>query len=82
MGNTREIYWLNNNNARWDGSSYGPVFGNAWDIYINSTMTSGHEQHNNDSIFFNKFELTNNGNFTVKEIEVFQIEWLLNNKKV
>ena len=31
---------LNNKNSRCHGSSYGPVFGNAWDIYINSTMTS------------------------------------------
>ena len=65
---------LNNNNASYDGSSYGPIFGNAWDIYVNSTMTSGREQHNVYSIFFNKYELTNDGNFTVKEIEVFQIE--------
>ena len=65
---------LNNNKAKWDGSNYGPVFGNAWDFYINSTMTSGGEQHNNDSVFLQKYEFTDNGSFNVKEIEVFQIE--------
>ena len=65
---------LNNNKAKWDGSNYGPVFGNAWDFYINSTMTSGREQHNNDSVFLQKYEFTDNGSFNVKEIEVFQIE--------
>ena len=65
---------LNNNNAMFDGSSYGPVFGNAWDIYINSTMTSGCEQYNNNSIFFKKYEITNNGSFNIKEMEIFQIE--------
>ena len=65
---------LNNNNAMYGGSSYGPVFGNAWDIYINSTMTSGCEQYNNNSIFFKKYEITNNGAFNIKEMEIFQIE--------
>ena len=65
---------LNNNKAKWDGSNYGPVFGNACDFYINSTMTSGGEQHNNDSVFLQKYEFTDNGSFNVKEIEVFQIE--------
>ena len=65
---------LNNNKAKWDGSNYGPVFGNAWDFYINSTMTSGGEKHNNDSVFLQKYEFTDNGSFNVKEIEVFQIE--------
>ena len=65
---------LNNNKAKWDGSNYGPVFGNAWDFYINSTMTSGMEQHNNESVFLQKYEFTDNGSFNVKEIEVFQIE--------
>ena len=65
---------LNNNKAKYDGSNYGPVFGNTWDFYINSTMTSGREQHNNDSVFLQKYEFTDNGSFNVKEIEVFQIE--------
>ena len=65
---------LNNNKAMHNGSNYGPVFGNAWDIYINPTMTSGCEQYDSRSIFFNKYELTENGSFNVKEIEVFQIE--------
>lgn len=65
---------LNNNQAKWDGSNHGPVFGNAWDIFINNTMTYGGEQNNNDSVFFKKYEITNNGSFNVKEIEVFQIE--------
>ena len=62
---------LNNEKAMWDGSSYGPVFGNGWDIYINSTMTSGREQ--NGSVFFKKYEITENGSFNVKEMEIFQI---------
>ena len=65
---------LNNDNAMHNGSSYGPVFGNEWDIYINSSMDSGGEQYNNNSVFFKKYEITNNGSFNVKEIEVFQIE--------
>ena len=65
---------LNYNKAKWDGSNYGPVFGNAWDIYISQTMTSGREQFNSESVFFNKYEITNNGYFNVKEIEIFQIE--------
>ena len=65
---------LNNNKAMHSGVSYGPVFGNAWDIYINSTMTSGCEQNNSNSVFFNKYEITASGSFSVKEIEVFQIE--------
>ena len=52
---------LNNNKAKWNGNNYGPVFGNAWDIYINSTMTSGKEKYNSESIFFNKYKLTENG---------------------
>ena len=51
-----------------------PVFGNAWDIYIKSTMTSGCEQYNNSSVFFKQYEITNNGSFNVKEMEIFQIE--------
>ena len=65
---------LNYNKAMHNGSSNGPVFGNAWDIYINHTMTSGCEQYNSNSVFFNKYEITNNGSFNVKEIEIFQIE--------
>ena len=65
---------LNNNNSMHDGKDCGPVFGNAWDIYIDNPMTSGGEQNDNNSVFFNKYEITNNGNFNVKEIEVFQIE--------
>ena len=65
---------LNNNNAMCDGSSYGPVFGNQWDIYINSPMDSGGESIGSNSVFFKKYEITNNGSFNVKEIEVFQIE--------
>ena len=37
-------------------------------------MTSGREQCSSYSVFFNKYELTTNGTFNVKEIEVFQIE--------
>jgi hypothetical protein len=65
---------LNFNNSKWDGSDYGPVFGNGWDVYINSEMTTGRERYNSDSVFFKKFEITNNGYFSVKEIEVYQIE--------
>ena len=43
---------LNNAKAMHNGSGYGPVFGNAWDIYLNSTMTSGREQYNYASVFF------------------------------
>ena len=59
---------LNNNKAKLDGSNYGPVFGNACDFYINSTMTSGGEQHNSYSVFLQKYEFTDNGSFNVKEI--------------
>ncbi len=65
---------LNYDNSKWDGSAYGPVFGNAWDIYINSEMTTGRERYNSDSVFFKKHVITNNGYFSVREIEVFQIE--------
>ena len=65
---------LNNNNSMHDGKDYGPVFGNAWDIDIHNPMTSGCEHNNNNSVFFNKYEITSNGSFNVKEIEVFQIE--------
>ena len=65
---------LNNDKSMHNGSSYGPVFGNAWDIYIKSTMTSGCEQYNNSSVFFKQYEITNNGSFNVKEMEIFQIE--------
>ena len=64
---------LNNEKAMHGGSNYGPVFGNAWDIYISSTMTNGREQYNNNSVFFQKYEITENGSFNTKEIEVFQI---------
>ena len=74
LNNMKKYERLNNNNAMYNGSNYGPVFGNAWDIYINSTMTSGREKYNSSSVFFNKYELTDNGSFNVKEIEVFQIE--------
>ena len=65
---------LNNDNAMHNGSSYGPVFGNEWDIYINSSMASGAEQIGSRNVFFKKYEINNNGSFNVKEIEVFQIE--------
>ena len=74
LNNMKKYERLNNNNAMHNGSGYGPVFGNAWDIFINSTMTSGREQYNSSSVFFNKYELTDNGSFNVKEIEVFQFE--------
>ena len=74
LNNMKKYERLNNNNAMYNGSGYGPVFGNAWDIYINSTMTSGREQYDSRSVFFNKYELTDNGSFNVKEIEVFQFE--------
>ena len=74
LNNMKKYERLNNNNAMHNKSSNGPVFGNAWDIYINSTMTSGGEQYNSSSVFFNKYELTDNGSFNVKEIEVFQFE--------
>jgi len=63
---------LNYNKSMHNGKNYGPIFGNACDIYINNLMTSGCEQYSDNSTFFNKYELTN-GNFKVKEIEVFQI---------
>ena len=69
---------INNEISKWDGPSYGPIFGNAWDIYINSSMTSGCEQHNSNSVFLTDNNFINNkgssNNFNVKEIEVFQIE--------
>ena len=65
---------INYDISKWDGKNYGPVFGNAWDIYINSDMSTGREQCNSDSVFFKKYVITNNGYFSVKEIEVFQIE--------
>ena len=71
LNNMKKYERLNNEKAMWDGSSYGPVFGNGWDIYINSTMTSGREQ--NGSVFFKKYEITENGSFNVKEMEIFQI---------
>ena len=74
LNNMKKYERLNNNNAMHNGSSNGPVFGNAWDIYVGSTMTSGGEQYNSNSVFFNKYELTDNGSFNVKEIEVFQFE--------
>ena len=69
---------INNEKSKWNGPSYGPIFGNAWDIYINSTMTTGCEQHNSNSVFLTDKNFINNGNnstnFNVKEIEVFKIE--------
>ena len=65
---------LNNNKAMHDGKNYGPVFGNEWDIYINSTMTTGCQKYGNSSVFFNKYEITNNGSFNIKEMEIFQIQ--------
>ena len=73
LNNMKKFERLNNEKAKWDGSSYGPIFGNAWDIYINSTMTTGKEQYNSSSVFFKKYEITENGSFNTKEIEVFQI---------
>ena len=74
LNNMQKFERLNNEKAGYDGSNYGPVFGNGWDIYLNSTMTSGMERCNSASVFFKKLELTTNGTFNVKEIEVFQIE--------
>ena len=69
---------INNERSKWDGKDCGPVFGNAWDIYISQTMTSGREQHNSNSVFLNEnnFILNKNSSntFNVKEIEIFQIE--------
>ena len=63
---------LNNEKAKWNGSNYGPIFGNAWDIYINQKMTSGSEQHNNDSVFLQKYEFSDNGTFDVDEMRSFR----------
>ena len=49
-------------------------FGNGWDIYINETMTSGGEQPNNNNVFLQKYEFSDNGSLTIDEIEVFQME--------
>ena len=74
LNDMKKFERLNKNKAVGNGSSYGPIFGNAWDLYINSTMSSGYEQHNSCSVFLQKYEFTDNGSFNVKEIEVFQIE--------
>ena len=37
-------------------------------------MTNGREQHNNNNVFLQKFEFSDNGSFNVDEIEVFEIE--------
>lgn len=74
LNDMKKFERLNKNKAGGNGSSYGPIFGNAWDLYINSTMSRGYEQHNSSSVFLQKYEFTDNGSFNVKEIEVFQIE--------
>ena len=74
LDNMKKYERLNNNNSKHDGSKYGPVFGNAWDVFIDGNMMTGLEQINQDSVFFKKNELTEKGAFGVKEIEVFQIE--------
>ena len=74
LNNMTKFERLNHEKAKYDGSSYGPTFGNQWDIFINSTLTSGYEQFGSESVFFTKRELTTNGSFNVKEIEVFQIK--------
>ena len=74
LNDMKKFERLNKNKAGGNGSSYGQIFGNAWDLYINSTMSSGYEQHNSSSVFLQKYEFTDNGSFNVKEIEVFQIE--------
>ena len=74
LNDMKKFERLNNNKAMYDGSNYGPIFGNTWDLYINSTMTSGGEHYNSKSVFLQKYEFSDNGSFNVKEIEVFQIE--------
>ena len=37
-------------------------------------MTTGGEQYGGNSIFFNKYEITDNGKFNIKEMEIFQIQ--------
>ena len=74
LNSMKKFERLNNDNSKHDGSSYGPVFGNGWDIFISSSMDSGREQICNDNTFFKKYEITKYGKFNVKEIEVFQIE--------
>ena len=65
LNDMKKFERLNDNKAKNDGSNYGPIF---CDFYINSTMTSGGEQHNSYSVFLQKYEFTDNGSFNVKEI--------------
>ena len=74
LSSMKKFERLNNEKAKWDGSNYGPVFGNGWDIYINETMTSGGEQSNNNNVFLQKYKFSDNGSLTIDEIEVFQME--------
>ena len=74
LDNMKKYERLNNNNSKHDGRKFGPVFGNAWDVFIDGKMMTGLEQINQDSVFFKKFEMTEKSAFFVKEIEVFQIE--------
>ena len=74
LSSMKKFERLNNEKAKYNGSNYGPVFGNGWDFYINQMMTNGREQHNNNSVFLQKYEFSDNGSFNVDEIEVFQIE--------
>ena len=74
LNSMKKFERLNNDNSKHDGSSYGPVFGNGWDIFISSSMDSGREQICSSNTFFKKYEITHYGKFNVKEIEVYQIE--------
>ena len=74
LNSMKKFERLNNEKAMHDGRNYGPVFGNAWDIYINPTMTTGKQQYNNYSVFLQKYEFNNEATFNVIEIEVFHIK--------
>ena len=74
LDNMKKYERLNHDKSKNDGSKYGPVFGNAWDLFIDGNMITGLEQINENSVFLKKHEFSEKGAFSVKEIEVFQVE--------
>ena len=74
LNSMKKFERLNNEKAKYNGSNYGPVFGNGWDFYINQMMTNEREQPNNNNVFLQKYEFSDNGSLTIDEIEVFQME--------
>ena len=69
----------NVNNAIWSGADYGPIFGSGHDFYISNKCKSSSNGCNTPSTYNcdEKNGITGGqNNFYVKEMEVFQVEFL------